>query len=254
MKTDLYIDIGNTSIDLLFGNKFDDSNYHKFYLNQIDEVIKILKDYNCSNAYITSVNKNIEQEIIQILDDFKIKYHFVRYEIMKEYADDKLYIIPNLNILGYDLFCDLIADRNNQNQIIIDLGTVSKILVIQNKKFLGGTLLPGIKSFSKAISSTTNLSINEINNINLPLLNYETSDCVNSGTLNGMAIIIKNMAYHIKLEYNLEDCVIYLTGGDAKYLIEKLNKDKFDFIYDKYLVLKGLQEVSNYYRRKHEIK
>lgn len=244
-QLDLYLDIGNTSIDILECEQSLMKRYSKFYKEEKKEIIYFLNKLDLNEVYISSVNKKSEAFILKALKKYKSNIHILDREIMKEYGKKNKYTISNIDILGSDLFCDLVACKENKDYIIIDLGTVSKVLAIDSKKkFLGGMIVPGITSFSSTITSSTDLNlIGEIKD-NLPLLNFETDECVSSGSVNGLALMLIGVVEKIKEYYNLKDAKVMLTGGNSKYLLTAFKRYGFNnFDYSPKLVLLGLGAI-----------
>ena len=236
----IFVDIGNTSVDIKFQNKC-----YKFYKENKKEIIDTIDSFNSKNLYISSVNKKTlsfiykkykrKKYVIEILDKNK----------MISYAKENKYDIPNIDILGADLFCDLVACNSSEDYIIVDLGTVGKILVAnKNKKFLGGMIIPGITTFPKSVTYSTDLDISEFNDKDINLLNYDTDKCVFSGSINGISSMINDLIKRIIKKYNLINAKIILCGGNASYVEKTLQSFNLtNFEYRPKLVLEGLERI-----------
>lgn len=239
----LFLDIGNTAIDCLYINSNESSGkYEKYPLLKKDTLRgSILKHYNEEpfDVYISSVNLKASAFIRSILDDSQIKYYFLDSRKMVEFSNKYGYTISNISFLGSDLFCDIIAEKNDSGLIIIDLGTATKVLYLdQNNVFHGCSILPGIMSFPKALFNDTSLLGDYPLIENPPIVSLETEECISSGAIYGTCYAVTGLV--LKLLEKNADAKIYLTGGNS-YLIEKhlKIKDK-DIIKEPYLVLKGI--------------
>lgn len=241
-KKELFLDIGNTSIDILEVETNSIKTYTKFYKEEKKEILSFLDKANYEQVFISSVNKKSEIFITRYFRKKKKTITLLTREIMKDYVSKNKYDIKNIDILGSDLLCDLVARSEKTNYIIFDLGTVSKVLAIdKNKKFLGGLIIPGMTSFSKSINHSTDLKLDEKIMEDLPLLNYETNKCVSSGSVNGLAIMLISIVEKIKEEYNLKDAKVVLTGGNSKFILRALKKYHYEsFEFSPKLVLIGL--------------
>jgi len=121
--------------------------------------------------------------------------------------------------------------------IIIDLGTATKMFVLNKKgSFMGGAILPGVALSMNALAAGTS---------QLPRIPIEgpaksistnTIDCLKSGVILGAASAIDGMTEHFEAEIG-EKALIIATGGLAEpvHLLCKR-----DIVYDPYLTLRGL--------------
>ena len=236
----ILIDIGNTSVDI----KYDKKNF-KFYKENKNEIINLINSLDCKRLIISSVNKKTFKMISSYYLKKKYEIVVLDKDTMINYAKDNNYDIPNLNILGSDLFCDLVASDLNSDYIIIDLGTVGKILVLnKERKFLGGIIIPGITSFPKSVSDSTDLNISELNAIDVDLLNYDTDKCVFSGSINGTASMLYDLVHRLIEKYRLINAKIVLCGGNSYFVEKTLRRFGLtNFEYNPKLVLVGLGKI-----------
>jgi pantothenate kinase, type III len=249
----LFADIGNTSIDTLFLSKgqilFEkisgkDTHALEEYLQ------KIYNHSSLDRLIITSVNRI---SLNQFLDAVKkhatnLDIHLIQRNDMELYCKEHHLKVDNLDILGSDLLCDIISKDNKAGQIIIDLGTASKILFLDsNNYFHGCQIFPSLLSFPKVLNASTDLLGDNALTDMPPLVSLKTQECISSGAINGVSALIASMIQAIKKEYDCPNCDIYLTGGNAKYILNtlKLFTDE-NVIYDEYHILKGLMRLSGY--------
>ncbi|MCH5189988.1 MAG: type III pantothenate kinase [Oscillospiraceae bacterium] len=123
---------------------------------------------------------------------------------------------------------------------VVDLGTATKICVVDEKKnFRGGLIAPGIAISLKALTDISSL---------LPTISLEapkkvcgtnTADCMQSGIILGTASMIDGLIDKLTEEIGEPKSVI-ATGG-LSYFLSDVCRHKL--IYDKDLVLKGLKAI-----------
>lgn len=128
------------------------------------------------------------------------------------------------------------------NTIIIDAGTAITIDLLKEDHYCGGVIIPGIGMRLKAMHHFTG---------KLPLLEKEnrpfnnpgqsTDECVCMGAVQGARLEVA--AWTQYWGFNLDDVLIYLTGGDAFYF-DKIAKS--GIFVDANLVLKGLNKILHY--------
>ena len=236
----LFADIGNSSIDLLFHSSDGETVFKadwrkkKFPLRLFDSV---------SQAYASSVNAEALALLKQALN--QIPLTLLSREEMKDYALKNGFFVDNIDILGSDLFCDFIARQKERGQIIIDLGTASKIMYISpERKLYGGMIFPSPLSFPKTLHADTDLLKNIDLKIAVPILSLNTDECISSGVTHGTAALISGTVKMIQKEYHDSTCDIFLTGGNRNLVAPLLEKYGLqNVILAENLVLEGLKKI-----------
>ena len=144
--------------------------------------------------------------------------------------------------VGADLICASVAADAfyGRPAIIIDMGTATKLTVINNKgAFIGTSIAPGVMLGLNALASGT---------AQLPLVSLEappsvigknTADCMKSGIIFGNAAMLDGMISRIKDELS-EEAVVVATGGYAPTVLTHCREN---IIYDENLILKGLYRI-----------
>ena len=254
LESFLICDIGNTTTDFFYHKKTQD-----FYLkinNQIFNDIKnadtlnsiiskedtIIKDiFSCQDIFISSVNDltlNIIKDIFK-----KSNISIIDRKLMKNYCQTNNYKIDNIDILGSDLFADIVAIKDKINQIIVDCGTASKILYLdEERNFYGGIIYPGVNLCNAMLSKNTYLLDNY--NFKFPnnLISLKTDEAVLSGAINGTYHMTKGLINRLIKEKNITNYKVFLTGGNSKILNEvgiKLGEQD-NYIYNNYVTLQGI--------------
>ena len=246
----LAIDIGNTNIVV---GLLDNSNLlYSFRLNtdkkgNIDLITNINLMLDKLNLGLDSILDSIVSSVVPELTD-KIVSNLYAILSKKPYVVDsniKLNIgikIDNPCSLGSDRICDAacVVEEYKTPAIIIDMGTATTISIIDdNKNYIGGMIIPGIKTSLDALSSNASklphITLEEPEN----LIGKNTIDCMKSGIIYGNACLIDGLIKKIKEELNF-DFTIISTGGLARYIIKH---SSYDIKYDENLLLKGLYHI-----------
>lgn len=246
----LYADIGNSTIDFLLTD-FVDFRMDKVNTRDRMGILQYLKDKkNIEGLYVSSVNS---PGLYLLLEQFRALFpsssvQVLEKGIMENYSEKRCIRVDNVKILGADLFCDIVAKDNKEGEIIIDLGTASKILFLdQDSYFRGCQIFPGLASFPETLHAKTDLLKNGPILSNPPLVSLKTEECISSGVINGASALIAGMIIGIEKEYHCKSPAVILTGGNAYLVRETLKKfTEMDYEYDPYHVLKGLIRVSGY--------
>jgi type III pantothenate kinase len=247
-ETYLIADIGNTTIDLAL---YDGLGIEKVKITnqnqkQIEEQLTKWKGNNIQSCLISSVNKEGSENLILSLNQQEIPFEIITPKMMDDFANQYGYTITNTSYLGTDLFCDIIA-KEEVPQIIIDLGTVGKILYLDRDKiFHGCAIFPDIRRIPQMLEQSTDLLENYGLSKNPPLVSLKTEECISSGAINGVACLVVSMVKQIKKKYDAFDSQIILTGGDSHYvsaLLEDFGLE--DVIYDPDLSIKGMIRLLN---------
>lgn len=237
----LTIDIGNSTIKYAI---FDDCcvmlRYGRFESHtDIQELESVVLKYTPQNCII-AITGNISNENLVMLKE--LIPHTIIFTKDTPIPIDNLYKTPKT--LGADRLAAAIAaySETHNNTLIIDIGTAITYDLINDKgQYLGGNISPGAR--------LRFLSLNE-HTAHLPLVSQEgeypeyginTETAIRCGVIEGIRNEIQGYISKFSLKYpNLS---VFLTGGDQIYFDEEIKKRTFA---DKYLVLKGLNQILIY--------
>lgn len=126
--------------------------------------------------------------------------------------------------------------------IIVDLGTATKILALDEKgSYRGGVIAPGVKISSEALASKT-AALPLIGITNEPVthvIGTNTLDAMRAGLLAGTACMIDGMVEKFEEELGCK-CNVVATGGFSGVIKPLCRKQ---MTVDPYLVQKGLLEI-----------
>ena len=144
--------------------------------------------------------------------------------------------------VGADLICACVAAHElyNEATIIIDMGTVTKILLIdEDGVFSGAIFAPGVGMGINALASGT-AQLPKIG-LDAPdsVVGTNTTDCMKSGVVYGNASMVDGLLDRI-IEEKGDNWRIVATGGMSKVIIP-LCRRKIEL--DDTLLLKGLKAI-----------
>ena len=150
--------------------------------------------------------------------------------------------VDNPNEVGADLIGDLVGAKEKYGYpvIICDLGTATKVLLIDNKGYFSTALItPGLTISANSLTKNAALLPSISPEQPKTVLAKNTIEAMNAGVVYGHADMILGLAKRIEKEIGYP-CKCILTGGNATPL-KDIVKDKF--IYDEYLILNGLNII-----------
>lgn len=244
----LLIDIGNTAVKFATLENDKLQYLDRFYLStlSIDVLNNVFKKIeNIDEVVISSVvpNKN------QLFDEyFYKKYNLTpRYIKVGDYPDIKIEI-DNPNELGVDLYCDLVGAsiifNENKPIIVVDLGTASKLLLLdENKVFKSCAIVPGIEMSKKMLSkSTALLPIADAKDIKKVTETRNTIDVINSSVYFGHVEMINGLINRFEKEIN-KNCLYIITGGNASLVSKDLKQPHSDI---ELLSFIGMKQIINH--------
>ena len=248
----LCVDIGNTSIvmGLYDGDKLIDSFRIQTNVYQTSDeygikILSILKNLNYSKDKIDGM---IVSSVVPQLDttfrSLANKYFNLEAKFVGPGIKSGINIrIDNPKELGADLLVGAVGAVNKYGApvVVVDMGTAITLFYVNEKlEFLGGMILPGIKTafnalFQKA-SKLEEVAISVPKNV----VGRDTISSMQSGMTYGMSSMIDGSIRKIKKEYG--DCKVVITGGEARFIKDIMEEEAF---YDENLLLDGLRILYN---------
>ncbi|MCM1126064.1 MAG: type III pantothenate kinase [Lachnospiraceae bacterium] len=151
-------------------------------------------------------------------------------------------LMDNPGQVGSDLIVNAVAGLKYYGApiIMIDMGTATTISVVdQNKNYIGGMILPGVKVSLESLVNRTS----QLPRISLEapkkIIGKNTIDCMKSGIIMGQAACMDGMIERIWEELGCHADVV-ATGGLAGCIVPYCKKK---IIYDNELTLKGLDII-----------
>ena len=247
----LCIDVGNTTIGMGF---FKEEKLIKKIVLTIDlkktkdEYISVLKrtlDENSfdvkeiKNIILSSVVPSINGQLkMALVDLFGIEPMLIAPGI----KTGLIIHVDNPSEIGNDLIAVMVGvkDKYSYPCLIADLGTASKILLIdKNGAFTTCTIMPGLSISAATLTSKTAL-LPEISFIEpKTILARNTIEAINAGVLYGHADMIDGLIRRFEKEIGYK-CKHILTGGGSMYIKNVLQEE---YIYDPDICLYGLNRI-----------
>ncbi len=147
--------------------------------------------------------------------------------------------------LGSNLVAGAVAavDHYPAPLIIVDMGTATTFSIIdKNKRFIGGLIIPGVKTSLDALVSRTSLLSNTSLMAPKKVIATNTADCLKSGSVYGAASEIDGVIERIEDEIR-SHCTCIATGDEAGVIIPQCRRN---ITIDDDLLLTGLMKI--YYK------
>ena len=244
-------DLGNS--DLVLGAFENDSlialmRTHADRFKSVDEYANTIKELLFSrNIEISAVKGTIISSVVPELT------RVLRGAIKRLFAIEPIILAAgvktglkiqtdNPSEVGTDLISDSVGAiiKYGYPCIIADLGTASKIILInKDGAFAGCLIFPGVKLASDALISIAS----QLPTITLTLpkkvVGTNTPDSMNSGIINGNASMIDGIVQRIEEEIGYK-CKHVLTGGLSKTIYPACREE---YVLDRELCLNGLYSI-----------
>lgn len=151
-------------------------------------------------------------------------------------------LMDNPGQVGSDLIVNAVAGLKYYGApiIMIDMGTATTISVVdENKNYVGGMILPGVKVSLESLVNRTS----QLPKISLEapkkIIGTNTIDCMKSGIIMGQAACMDGMIERIWEELGYQ-AIVVATGGLAGCIVPYC---KQKIIHDNELTLKGLDII-----------
>lgn len=199
----LLADIGNTYFHIYDGNSIQ----HLLYDNAIDQ-------YKNQTLYYISVKHELVEKIEKISNWKNIS--------------SWIHIEGEYNSMGVDRKALCLSHIEG---VFIDAGSAITVDFVEDGKYQGGFILPGIKAYMKsykAISSALDTGLNA--SLSLKDLPTTTKDGISYGIIASIKALI---------EQHRDGKPLYFTGGDARFLSSFFE----DVICDEMLVFEGIKKA-----------
>lgn len=160
----------------------------------------------------------------------------------KHHGGLKVEVLP-ISSLGADLIAGCVGALSKYPApcIVADLGTATKLLVLDKDGYFSGCIIaPGVKISLDALASSAAL---------LPSISFtkpdrvigtNTVECMQSGSVYGTAAMLDGLIRRIKNELGEETVTVVATGGYSRGIIPCCEEK---IIFDENLVLDGLRVI-----------
>ena len=249
---DLCIDVGNTTfyVGLYENGKLLNKAFflvdHRLSADEYEQKVrKTLMELkvnpsNIKRAIYSSVVPDVDEKALP-----KLKENLLcPIQRVKESNIDITFGKINVNEVGDDLIADLVGMKHKYSypSIIVDLGTASKVLLLDKDGVFDSCLIiPGLSMSIASLSKEAALLPSIELKVPESALAHNTIEAMNAGVILGHAEMIKGLLNRIEKELGYS-CKRILTGGSAIYLKDLL---KEELIYDPDITLDGLEGLLN---------
>lgn len=236
----LIIDIGNSNCKIAWFKSSRLLSVSSYAINKIDFacIQQQWNEYKPNAAIICSVLTKIPLPLHKIVKKIRYVITFnstTPLPIINGYKSPTTLGLDRLaNTVGLTKVCSSLP------ALSIDLGTCIKFdLLLKNKRYVGGSISPGLSMRFKALHAFTDqLPLIVAEKKHIALTGTNTEESITAGVLNGMFGEIKYLIEKYQEQY--PDVTIVLTGGDQRFFAHKLKKTIF---VAQNLTLVGLNEI-----------
>jgi len=199
----LLADIGNTRIHIYDGNK----------------VVHLTHD--------DAIAQYANQKLKYITVKHQLKGQLERLEHWEDISD--LMRIPNEYVtMGIDRKALCLS---HENGIFVSAGSAITVDVVEEGNYLGGFLLPGLKSYIEAYASISPALATKLNiKVSLSVLPTSTQNAISFGIISSIKALIEKYQEGKKL---------YISGGDGALLSSFFD----NVIFDETLIFQGMENI-----------
>jgi type III pantothenate kinase len=235
----LILDIGNTSTKLAFyedGIKVSSVRLNDFGRSELENELSafvITKAIISSTRIVPAFIPELLHQTIPFVHELSYKSRFpfrIDYDNPESLGTDRLAAVAG----AYNKF-------PGAEILVIDAGTALTFEFLSDNIYKGGNISPGIAMRFKALNSFTDKLplVSPTEDYSFPGRN--TADAITAGVITGVVYEINE--YIRTFEKNRTDYKIVLTGGDGKFIKERINHQ---IIYLPDIVTDGLNYILEY--------
>ncbi len=245
------IDVGNTNIvvgciddqGIIFEERLS-ANRHRTEMEYAISLKSILDLHEIRKEEIEGgIIASVAPELTDVLRSALHKFSIENVKVVGPGVRTGMNIvIDNPGQLGSDLLVDAVAAAAEYPLpvIIVDLGTATTFCIVnQKKQYIGGVVLPGVRTGLDSLVSKTSLLPQIALDAPKHVIGRNTIEAMKSGVIFGNASAIDSMIRRIEKELG-ESCHVVATGALAGAVIPYC---EHEIPVDKDLLLKGLKII-----------
>jgi type III pantothenate kinase len=240
-------DIGNSRIK---AGLFADSELKELhYFSDIRSLVTAFRQQDIDEFAISSV---VPSKQTKLADELRKNFACEPFVINHQKSFNLRLSYDSLRALGVDRVCSLegaffLYKRNHdylperEYILSIDFGTATTVNIVKPpSEFIGGIIAPGPKMMLRALQNHT-AQLPKVNPEHYTtLIAQDTRSSMASGVITSTTGLIEKILNHLYVHQSARDLHIYITGGNAEYLIPHFD---FEFTYEKALVLYGIKSI-----------
>jgi type III pantothenate kinase len=240
-------DIGNSRIKA--GIFVDNELKDLLFFSDLKNLLADFRSRPITDFAVSSVVPNKQS---RLADELRKNFHVEPFVINHQKTFNLKLNYDSLKSLGVDRVCSLEGayflykrdhDALPEHEFIIsiDCGTATTVNIVKHPAdFIGGMIAPGPKMMLRALQNHTS-QLPKVNPEHYTtLIAQDTKSSMASGVVNSSVGLIEKIINHMYVHHDAKDLHIYITGGNAEYLIPRFD---FEFIYEKALVLYGIKAI-----------
>jgi len=176
------------------------------------------------------------EEAIEKYRDSTLQYITVKHQLTPQIEEIKnwknisslMHIEGEYETMGVDRKALCLSSKNG---VFVDAGSAITVDVVENGKYIGGFILPGLKAYVESYKSISPILAIELNKeVSLEELYATTKEQISYGIIASIKILIEKHSYGKNL---------YFTGGDGRLLSSFFKEG----IYNEMLVFRGMIEA-----------
>ena len=242
-KLFIAVDIGNsfTTVATFLNNKINHIESFKTSDDVEDRINAFLKNYKKGSHEVTSLISSV----VPMYNFYVARAILEKTGVLPRIINDGLEVsIPN-NVsvnpheIGADLLADIVAVKVDYKlpAIIVDAGTVTKVLVVDAEgKFDGATFAPGLRISMNSMTNGTALLEAKEASFKDGVIGKDTLSCMLIGVTKQIVGGIKE----VLSAYNLKEYSVVFTGGYGPE-VKKYFSNKYPL--DETLTLRGIKYI-----------
>ncbi len=230
----LFLDIGNTSINYAFTHDRRIISRGKIATSQYGQIFSVIEKYYPHNIIIASVVPEVESRIL--------KTNLRQRQIFKIGKDIPVtvknkYLKPHTVGIDRLLNAYYIKEKKFFPAICIDMGSAITIDIISSRgEFCGGLIFPGVELCYQVLGEKTSLlPALKPKKLTAKIYGQSTEECIHLGIINGISNllngVIENVSKQLKNKWK-KPLSVFITGGNISFFISTIKKNKWKIIPD----------------------
>jgi type III pantothenate kinase len=241
------LDIGNSRIK---AGLFEDKDLSDLLF--FSDIKSLIAEFRKRPVDFFAVSSVVPDKQYRLSEEIKRNFHTEPFVINHQKTFNLRLSYDSLKALGVDRVCSLEGayslykrdhDTLPEREYIlsIDFGTATTVNIVKSpSEFIGGMIAPGPKMMLRALQNHT-AQLPKVNPEQYStLIAQDTKSSMASGVVNSITGLIEKVINHMYVHQNAKDLHIYITGGNAEYIMEQFD---FEYTYEKALVLYGIKAI-----------
>jgi len=241
------LDIGNSRIK---AGLFEQNQLTNLYF--FTDTKSLIEEFRSHLIDCYAISSVVPAKQSKLADEIKKAFQKQAFIINHQKTFNLRLNYDSLKSLGVDRVCSLegayfLFKRDHEQLkerefiLSIDFGTATTVNIVKPPaEFIGGMIAPGPKMMLRALQNHT-AQLPKVNPEHyLTMIATDTRSSMASGVINSTAGLIEKIVHHMYVHHNAKDLHIYITGGNAEYMLPHFD---FEYVYEKGLVLYGIKAI-----------